>query len=172
MAKTSGTVTRDRRKYWPIGSLKGVFERRTLTGSGRFTFLSGGFAQILSQIVSIRVKKLSNTNSISSKDIQREKTSLPDDARRPKTPLRKLPNKLTSASPVTIPETTAGLISAPVPFSCQSGECAAIVKTDAKNARGKITCFLFFPLDIVPATYLLSESLVQAIIVIRSVYIS
>ena len=99
--------------------------------------------------------------------------SLPDDARRPKTPLRKFPNKLTGASPVTIPETTAGRISAPVPFSCQSGECTAIVKTDAKNARGKITRFLFFfPLDIVPATYLLSESLVQAIIVIRSVYIS
>ena len=69
MAKTSGTVTGDRRKYWPIGSLKGVFERRTLTGSGRFTFLSGGFAQILSQIVSIRVKKLSNTNFTSSRDI-------------------------------------------------------------------------------------------------------
>ena len=162
MAKTSGTVTRDRRKYWPIGSLKGVFERRTSTGSGRFTFLSGGFAQILSQNVTIRVKKLSNTNFISSRDIQREKTSLPVDARRPKTPLRKLPNKLTSASPVTIPETTAGRISAPVPFSCQSGECTAIVKTDAKNAL----------LDIVPVTYLLSESLVQTIIVIRSVYIS
>ena len=69
MAKTSGTVIGDRRKHWPIGSLKGVFERRTLTGSGRFTFLSGGFAQILSQIVSIRVKKLSNTNFISSRDI-------------------------------------------------------------------------------------------------------
>ena len=45
-----------------------------------------------------------------------------------------------------IPETTAGRISAPVPFSCQSGECTAIVKTeDAKNARGKITRFLFSP---------------------------
>ena len=69
MAKTSGTVTRDRRKYWPIGSFKGVFEQRTLTRSGPFTFLSGGFAQILSKIVSITVQKLSNTNFISSKDI-------------------------------------------------------------------------------------------------------
>lgn len=43
MAKTSGTATGDRRKYWPIGNLKGVFERRTLTGSGPFIILEWWF---------------------------------------------------------------------------------------------------------------------------------
>jgi len=56
-----------------LGSLsKGVFERRTSTRGGLFTFLSGGFAQIFSQIVSMRAKKLSNTNFISSRHVKRE----------------------------------------------------------------------------------------------------
>ena len=38
-----------------------VFERRTSTGSGLFSFFDGGFAQIFSQIASITVKKLKNT---------------------------------------------------------------------------------------------------------------
>ena len=49
-----------------IGSLsKDVFERRTSTGSGLFSFFDGGFAQIFSHIASITVKKLRNTNFIS-----------------------------------------------------------------------------------------------------------
>ena len=76
-----------------IGSLSNnVFERRTSTGSGLFWFFDGGFAQIFSQIASITVKKLRNTNFISSRHVKRENTSLPVDVRRSKTPLLKLPN--------------------------------------------------------------------------------
>ena len=65
-----------------IGSLSNdVFERRTSTGSCPFSFLGDGFAQIFSQIVSIRVKKLSNTNYIASRHITREKSSIPVDVR-------------------------------------------------------------------------------------------
>ena len=39
---------------------KDVFERRTSTGSGLFTFLSGIFAQIFGQIVSIIKKETKN----------------------------------------------------------------------------------------------------------------
>ena len=68
-----------------LGNLsKGVFERRTSTGRGLFTFLSSGFAQIFSQIVSTSVKKLSNTHFIASRHIKREKSSLPVDVRRSK----------------------------------------------------------------------------------------
>ena len=60
-----------------IGSLSNnVFERRTSTGSGLFSFFDGGFAQIFSQIASITVKKLRNTNFIS-RHVRRENTSLP-----------------------------------------------------------------------------------------------
>ena len=76
-----------------IGSLSNdVFERRTSTGSCPFSFLGDGFAQIFSQIVSIRVKKLSNTNYIASRHITREKSSLPVNVRCSKTSLLKLPN--------------------------------------------------------------------------------
>ena len=76
-----------------LGSLSNdVFERCTSTGSCPFSFLGDGFAQIFSQIVSIRVKKLSNTNYIASRHITREKSSLPVDVRRSKTSLLKLPN--------------------------------------------------------------------------------
>ena len=51
----------------------------------------GGFAQIFSQIASITVKKLRNTNFISSRHVKRENTSLPVDVRRSKTSLLKLP---------------------------------------------------------------------------------
>ena len=75
-----------------LGSLSNnVFERRTSTGSGLFSFFDGGFAQIFSQIASITVKKLRNTNFISSRH-KRENTSLPVDVRRSKTLLLKLPN--------------------------------------------------------------------------------
>ena len=69
-----------------------VFERRTSTGSGLFSFFDGGFAQIFSQIASMTVKKLRNTNFISSRHVKRENTSLPVDMRRSKTSLLKLPN--------------------------------------------------------------------------------
>ena len=76
-----------------IGSLSSnVFERRTSTGSSLFSFFDGGFAQIFSQIASITVKKLRNTNFISSRHVKRENTSLPVDVRRSKTSLLKLPN--------------------------------------------------------------------------------
>ena len=76
-----------------IGSLSNeVYEARTSTGSGPFSSLDDDFVQIFSQIVSIRVKKLSNTNFISSRHIKREKSSLPVDVRRSKASLLKLPN--------------------------------------------------------------------------------
>ena len=75
-----------------IGSLSSNgFERRTSTGSGLFSFFDGGFAQIFSQIASITVKKLRNTNFISSRHVKRENTSLPVDVRHSKTSLLKLP---------------------------------------------------------------------------------
>ena len=78
-----------------IGSLSNnVFERRTSTGSGLFCFFDGGFAQIFSQIASITVKKLRNTNFISSRHVKRENTSLSVDVRRSKTPLLKLPIRI------------------------------------------------------------------------------
>ena len=79
-------------KHETIGSLSNdVYERRMSTGSGPFSSLDDGFAQIFNQIVSIRVKKLSNTNFISSRDIKREKSSLLVDVRRSKTSLLKFP---------------------------------------------------------------------------------
>ena len=82
-------------KNKPIGSLSNnVFERRTSTGSGLFSFFDGGFAQIFSQIASIIVKKLRNSNFISSRHVKRENTSLPVVVRRSKTSLLKLPNIL------------------------------------------------------------------------------
>ena len=75
-----------------LGSLSSnVFERRTSTGSGLFSNFDGGFAQIFSQIASITVKKLRNTNFISSRHVKRENTSLPVDVRPSKTSLLKLP---------------------------------------------------------------------------------
>ena len=62
-----------------------VFERRTSTGSGLFALLGSVFEQILGQIVSLRVKTLSNTNLVASRHINAEKSSLPVDMHRPKT---------------------------------------------------------------------------------------
>ena len=88
----SGSATAKDSEKLIIGNLSNdVFERRTSTGSGPFSFLDDGFAQIFSQIVSIRVKKLSNTNCIASRHITREKSSLPVDVRCSKTSLLKLP---------------------------------------------------------------------------------
>ena len=71
-----------------------VFERRTSTGSGLFSFLDSGFAHLLGQLVSIIVKTLRNTNLGASRCFKMKKTSLPVDVRRSKTPLLKLPNIL------------------------------------------------------------------------------
>ena len=75
-----------------LGSLSNsVFERRTSTGSCFFAPLSRDLEQIFGQIVSIRVKTLSNTNLVASTHIKREKRSLPVDLCRSKTSLLKLP---------------------------------------------------------------------------------
>ena len=88
-----GQQTNNREVWETIGSLSNnVFERRTSTGSGLFSFFDGGFAQNFSQIASITVKKLRNTNFISSRHVKRENTSLPVEVRRSKTSLLKLPN--------------------------------------------------------------------------------
>ena len=51
--------------------------------SGLFAFLGLGFAQIFAgQIVSVRVKTLSNTNLVASRYIRREKASVLVDLRR------------------------------------------------------------------------------------------
>ena len=74
-----------------LGSLSNsVFERRTSTGSCFFTPLRRDFEQIFGQIVSIRVKTLSNTNLVGPRHIKREKRLLPVDFRRSKTSLLKL----------------------------------------------------------------------------------
>ena len=62
-----------------------VFERRTSTGSGLFSFLDSGFAYLLGQLVSIIVKTLRNTNLGASRCFKMKKTSLPVDVRRSKT---------------------------------------------------------------------------------------
>ena len=82
-----------------IGRLSSdVSERRTSTGSGLFTLLSHDLEQILGQIVSVRVKTLSNTNMVASRHLKREKGSLPVDVRGSKTSLLKLPNNYNKMS--------------------------------------------------------------------------
>ena len=72
-----------------IGSLRNsVFERRTSTGGGLFASLGSGLVETLGEIVVIREKKLTSTNSLAS----RQKALLPFDGRRSKTSLLKLPN--------------------------------------------------------------------------------
>ena len=68
-----------------VGFSSDVFERRTSTGSEVFALFSRDFEQILGHTVSLRIKTLSNTNSIASKHIKREKGSLLVDVRRSKT---------------------------------------------------------------------------------------
>ena len=58
-----------------------VFERLISTGSGLFAPFGRDLEQILGQIVSIRVKILRNTNLVASRQIKREKSSLPVDVR-------------------------------------------------------------------------------------------
>ena len=63
---------------------------KTSTGSGLFSFLDFGFAQIFGQIISVIVKTLRNTNLVALRCCKMKKTSLPVDVRRSKTPLFKL----------------------------------------------------------------------------------
>ena len=62
--------------------------------SGPFSFMGSGLAWIFAQIVSIRIKKLSNTNLAASSHIIKGKASLPVDVRRSETPFLELPNIL------------------------------------------------------------------------------
>ena len=55
-----------------------------------FALFGCDFEQILRQVISIRVKTLSNTNLIASRLIEREKCSLPVDVRGSKTSMLKL----------------------------------------------------------------------------------
>ena len=60
-----------------LGSLsKGVFERRTSTGSGPFSFMGqgSGVGQICGQIDSIRIKTLKDTYLVASSHIVKENT--------------------------------------------------------------------------------------------------
>ena len=68
-----------------------VSERRASTRSSLFEFYGRDFEQILGQIVSVRVKTLSNINLVASRHINREKGLLPIEVRRSKTSLLKLP---------------------------------------------------------------------------------
>ena len=65
-------------------SSKDVFERRMSTESGPLTFLVSDFAQTFGQIVSTRIKRLTNKNLLASRHTQGEKVSLSVDVQRPK----------------------------------------------------------------------------------------
>ena len=73
--------------YLPEIPYREFKQQRTVTGSGLFALFSRGFKQTFGKIVSIRVKKLSNTNLVVSKHIKGEKGSLQVDVRRSKTSL-------------------------------------------------------------------------------------
>ena len=62
--------------------------------SGLFAHLSCDFEQKFGQIISTRVKTVSNTNLVASRHIKREKGSLPVDVRRSKKVLLKLPTEV------------------------------------------------------------------------------
>ena len=60
--------------FFIIGSLSSdVLERRTFTGSGLFALSSRNFQQIFGQIVSSRVKALSNAELAASRHIKEKK---------------------------------------------------------------------------------------------------
>ena len=67
-----------------------VFERCTSSGIRIFAPLSRDFEQLFVQISSKTVKTLSNTNLVASRNIKREKASLPVNVHRSKTSLLKL----------------------------------------------------------------------------------
>ena len=68
-------------------------------GSGPLTFLGSDFAQTFGQIVSTRIKRLTNKNLVALRHTQGEKASLAVDVQRPKTPVLKFPiNSLKESS--------------------------------------------------------------------------
>ena len=71
---------------------QGRFELGTSTRSGHFSLLGSNFSQIFWQFVSVRVKILSNTNLVASRNINKQKASLPVDVLRPEMSLLQLPN--------------------------------------------------------------------------------
>ena len=73
---------------------RNVFETRTSTGSGLYSFMGSCFAQIYGQIAFVSLWALSKPNLEALWQIKRERGSLPVDVRRSKTPLLKLPNGL------------------------------------------------------------------------------
>ena len=75
-----------------LGSLSNdFFERHTSNGCGLFGLLGRDFDQIIGQIVSIRVKTLSNKNLVAYRHVKREKGSLPVYVLPSKTSLLKFP---------------------------------------------------------------------------------
>ena len=82
---------------------KDVFERRKSTGSGPLPFMGSGLPGIFGQIVSVRIKTLSNTFFVASSHIIKEKASLPVDVRRSEKSLFNLPNKRRQR-PKTVPQ--------------------------------------------------------------------
>ena len=71
---------------------QGRFEPGTSTASGHFSLLGRNFSQIFWQFISVRVKILSNKNLAASRNINKQKASLPVDVLRPETSLLQLPN--------------------------------------------------------------------------------
>ena len=68
-------------------TVSNVFERRASTGNGLFALLSCDFKPMFGQIVFIRIKTLGNANTVVTRHIKREKSSLPVVVRRLKTSL-------------------------------------------------------------------------------------
>ena len=69
LAKTSGTVTKEKEKNGALGSLRSdVLERRTSIGSGRFALLSRDLKKNAGKSSQcIRIKTLGNTNLVASR---------------------------------------------------------------------------------------------------------
>ena len=69
LAKTSGTVTKEKEKKGALGSLNSdVLERRTFIGSGRFALLSRDFKKNVGKSSQcLRIKTLGNTNLVASR---------------------------------------------------------------------------------------------------------
>ena len=70
-AKYGSPIHRNRSTIFNL--CRDVFDRRTSTGSGLFAHLSRDFEQILGQIVSLRVKALSNINLVMPRYIKKKK---------------------------------------------------------------------------------------------------
>ena len=101
-----------------------VSERRTSTGNGLFALLDHDFEQMFGQIVSVRVKTLSDTDLVASRHLKREKGSLPVDVRGSKTLLLQLPiGQFSPLSLATVPEVFAKVNSSHFPSRFQSGDC-------------------------------------------------